>query len=84
MALASIGQIGGIKFIKDWLRTTLKTEVDLKAVASTTPVISTGAGAPSSTPSKEGDIYIDTTNDNAYIAVGSASSSDWSLCTNAA
>lgn len=47
------------------------------AAASTTPAISSGAGAPASTPSKVGDIYIDTTNDDAYIAVGTASSGDW-------
>ena len=38
---------------------------------------STGSGAPSSTPSSEGDIYIDTTGDIAYIATGTASSADW-------
>ena len=42
-------------------------------------IISTGAGAPSSTPTGAGYIYIDTTNDNAYIATGSASSADWKL-----
>lgn len=41
------------------------------------PTISSGAGAPGSTPSKVGDIYIDTTGDNAYMAVGTASSADW-------
>lgn len=39
--------------------------------------ISSGAGAPSSTPGGIGYIYIDTTNNDAYIAVGTASSSDW-------
>lgn len=41
------------------------------------PTISSGAGAPGSTPTKVGDIYIDTTGDDAYIAVGTASSADW-------
>ena len=41
------------------------------------PTVTTGAGAPSSTPSAEGDIYIDTTGDTSYIAVGTASSADW-------
>ena len=45
--------------------------------AAGAPIISSGAGAPASTPSKVGDIYIDTTNDDAYIAVGTASSADW-------
>lgn len=43
----------------------------------TLPNISSGAGVPASTPSKIGDIFIDTTNDDAYIAVGTASSADW-------
>ena len=45
--------------------------------AAGAPIISSGAGAPASTPTKVGDIYIDTTNDDAYIAVGTASSADW-------
>jgi hypothetical protein len=39
--------------------------------------ITSGAGAPASTPGIVGQIYIDTTNDDAYIAVGTASSADW-------
>lgn len=45
--------------------------------AAGAPIISSGAGVPSTTPSKVGDIYIDTTSDDAYIAVGTASASDW-------
>lgn len=37
-----------------------------------------GSGAPSSTPSSVGAIYVDTTNDVLYIATGTASSADWS------
>lgn len=47
--------------------------------ADAAPTISSGAGAPGSTPTKVGDIYIDTTGDDAYIAVGTASSSDWEI-----
>jgi hypothetical protein len=43
------------------------------------PIISSGSGAPSGSPTKVGDIYIDTTGDNAYIAVGTSSSSDWEV-----
>lgn len=43
------------------------------------PIISSGSGAPSSTPTKVGDIYIDTTGDVAYVAVGTADSDDWAL-----
>ena len=39
--------------------------------------VTSGAGAPSSTPAALGDIYIDTTNDDAYIAVGTAGAGDW-------
>lgn len=40
-------------------------------------IISTGSTAPASTPARAGAIYIDTTADNAYIAVGNSSSADW-------
>lgn len=45
-------------------------------------MISTGSGAPASTPAKEGNIYVDTTNDNTYVAAGSASSADWKQVNN--
>lgn len=60
-------------------QTDLQSALDAKASASTTPTISSGAGAPASTPTKVGDVYIDTTGDNAYIAVGTASSADWEI-----
>jgi hypothetical protein len=44
-------------------------------------LISSQAGAPSSTPSRVGEINIDTTNDDVYISKGTASSSDWVLMT---
>jgi len=47
------------------------------------PIISSGAGAPSSTPSAVGDIYVDTTADTAYVAAGTASSADWKQATGA-
>lgn len=43
--------------------------------------VTSGAGAPASTPSSVGDIYIDTTNDFVYIATDTASSADWDLMT---
>jgi hypothetical protein len=42
-------------------------------------MISSGAGAPSSTPSKVGNIYIDETNDKIYLATDTTSSADWTL-----
>jgi len=47
------------------------------------PIISAGAGAPSSTPTKVGDVYVDTTGDNVYAAAGTASSADWKQATGA-
>jgi len=40
-------------------------------------LISTGSVAPASTPSREGEIYVDTTADQVYISKGTASSADW-------
>jgi hypothetical protein len=36
-----------------------------------------GAGAPSSTPNVKGDFYKNTSTDQIYLAIGTASSSDW-------
>ena len=41
------------------------------------PSVSTGSAAPVSTPGAEGDMYVDTTNDNIYFATGTASANDW-------
>ena len=40
-------------------------------------IISTGAGAPASTPTREGALYVDTTGDLAYVATGTAAAADW-------
>lgn len=55
------------------------TKIQKEYLDDELPHILSGAGAPGSTPAKVGDIYIDTTNDNSYIAVGTASSADWKL-----
>lgn len=44
---------------------------------NTKPDVSSGAGAPGTTPGKVGDVYIDTTNDLAYVATDTSSSADW-------
>lgn len=44
---------------------------------SSSPTISSGSVAPTSTPNKIGDIYVDTTNYKTYIAKGTSSSADW-------
>ncbi len=56
----------------------LSAEWNVMVTDQKTRVIrTTGAGVPSSTPSNIGDIYIDTTNNKMYIAMGTSSSSDW-------
>lgn len=42
-------------------------------------VVTNQAGVPSSTPTKLGDLNINTTTDDVYIAVGTSSSADWKL-----
>lgn len=46
-------------------------------VDGVTPSITSGTSAPSSTPGKIGDIYVDTSNKKLYFAAGTTSSSDW-------
>jgi hypothetical protein len=41
------------------------------------PTISSGASAPGSTPTKVGNIYIDTVAKKLYFAAATSSSSDW-------
>jgi hypothetical protein len=44
---------------------------------SCSPTISSGTAAPSSTPTKVGDMYVDTTNKKLWSATGTSSSADW-------
>lgn len=44
---------------------------------TTSPIISSGAVAPASTPGKVGDVYVDTVAKKLYFAAGTASSADW-------
>lgn len=41
------------------------------------PRISTGTASPATTPTYVGELFVDTTNDTAWIATGTASSADW-------
>jgi len=43
------------------------------------PIIATGSTTPSSAPAKAGDIFVNTTDGDVYIAKGSTSSADWVL-----
>ena len=47
----------------------------------TKPTISSGAAAPVTTPSKVGDIYIETTTPALYFSAGTVDSDDWILTT---
>lgn len=44
-----------------------------------TPEISTGTSAPTSTPRKVGDMFVDTSANKVYVATGTSSSSDWTI-----
>lgn len=73
--------------------TELRTDINVEDGADVTdatnvsaagaPIINSGAGVPASTPSKVGDIYVDTTNDNVYVATDTVSSADWDQATGA-
>lgn len=39
--------------------------------------VTSGSGAPTSTPTMVGAMYVDTDNNKTYIAVGTTGSSDW-------
>lgn len=41
------------------------------------PIVVLGTAAPTITPQKVGDFFIDTTNKNTYVAQGTSSSADW-------
>lgn len=49
------------------------------ADVTTAPTLSSGTTAPTSTPGKVGDLYVDTTAPNLYFAVGTTDSDDWAL-----
>lgn len=51
--------------------------VTLQQDGKNVPAISTGTAAPSSTPSRIGDIYVDTSAKKLYFAAGTDSSADW-------
>lgn len=45
--------------------------------------VTTGTAAPTSTPSKAGDVFVDTNNGNVYIAKGTTDENDWVQVNNA-
>jgi len=53
---------------------TAEHQAEIDTMKST---VSSGAGVPASTPTKIGDIYVDTTNSKVYISKGISSNADW-------
>lgn len=43
----------------------------------TVPVISTGTSAPTSTPEKIGNLFLDSVSKKCYISIWTSSSADW-------
>lgn len=77
-------------FIDCWADTTTPTVADRKFSVSNTgavtapsisssPTISSGTSAPATTPTKVGDIFVDTTAKKLYFATGTTNSSDWTI-----
>jgi len=50
---------------------------DSGVVCSTVPTISTGTTTPSTTPTKVGDIFVDTAGGTLYFAKGTSTAGDW-------
>lgn len=77
--LATAAQIAKL----DGIETGADVTDAVNIAAAGAPIITSGAGAPSSTPAAVGDIYVDTTGDNVWQAAGTASSADWKQATGA-
>lgn len=67
-------KLGGIEALADVTDAT-------NVAAAGAPIISSGAGAPASTPSAVGDIYVDTTADYSYVAACTTTSACWKQAT---
>lgn len=61
---------------------TVAVTVSAIGLLAAAPAISSGSGAPASTPEKPGDIYVDTVGGAAWIATGSASPANWTALLN--
>lgn len=55
----------------------LSSNVTVTATDTGAPTISSGTTAPTSTPAKVGDMYVDTVLKRTYVANGTSSSADW-------
>lgn len=71
----------GLALLRTVTELAITGEVDftsaLKTQGEPVPGVSTGSVAPTSTPQKIGDIYVDTTGKTIYVAVGTGGSGDW-------
>ena len=61
------------------ITTLLASAVSDGTAAAGSPTITSGIVAPASTPSKVGDIYVDTVAKKLYFASGIASAADWTI-----
>jgi len=52
---------------------------NIKQISDSMPLISSGTTAPSSTPEKVGDVYLDTTAKKIYFATGTTDENDWTI-----
>jgi len=59
--------------IEDSADTFIKKKIEAVHI----PEVLTGSGAPSSTPNKVGNLYVDITTPALYYSIGTTSSSDW-------
>lgn len=91
LTLTTVNSIGAIGYLKTLLKSwktaidawVISTEASIgaKAAAATSPTISSGTSAPSSTPAKVGDLYVNTTAGALYFAKAATASTDWVLTT---
>jgi hypothetical protein len=61
------------------ITTTTTKKIAWSNIKTTLGTPTSGSGAPATTPTTLGTLYIDSVNKNAYIAVGTSSSSDWKI-----
>lgn len=77
---AYTGQVANIQQWEDVNGNVLSSvDKDGKITAPNIRTLTTGTAAPTTTPAKVGDEYIDTTNKKVYKATGTSSSSDWTI-----
>ncbi len=52
---------------------------ETRNIIQNSPIITSGVAAPTTTPKKVGDMFIDTVANKMYVATGTVSSSDWTI-----